>query len=40
MALSGFETMKRAAENNGFKIEKILQQEDSFLARLTKKDLN
>ncbi len=35
-----FETFKRAAENNGFKIEKILQQEDSFLARLTKKDLN
>lgn len=34
-----FETFKRAAENNGFKIEKILQQEDSFLARLTKKDL-
>lgn len=34
-----FETFKRAAENNGFKIEKILQEEDSFLARLTKKDL-
>lgn len=32
-----FETFKRAAENNGFKIEKILQQEDSFLARLTRK---
>ncbi|WP_027377585.1 class I SAM-dependent methyltransferase [Kaistella palustris] len=35
-----FETLKKAAENNGFKIEKILQQDDSFLARLTKKDLN
>ena len=35
-----FETLKRAAENNGFKIEKILQEEDSYLARLKKKDLN
>lgn len=35
-----FETLKRAGENNGFTIEKILQEEDSFLARLTKKDLN
>ena len=35
-----FETFKRAAENNGFKIEKILQEEDSYLARLIKKDLN
>ncbi len=35
-----FETLTRAVENNGFKIEKILQEEDSFLARLTKKDLN
>ncbi|WHF51689.1 class I SAM-dependent methyltransferase [Chryseobacterium gotjawalense] len=35
-----FETLKRAVENIGFKIEKILQEEDSFLARLTKKDLN
>lgn len=35
-----FETLKRAVENNGFKIEKILQEEDSYLARLTKKDLN
>ena len=34
-----FETFKRAAENNGFKIEKVLQEEDSYLARLTKKDL-
>lgn len=34
-----FDTFKRAAENNGFKIEKMLQEEDSFLARLTKKDL-
>lgn len=32
-----FETFKRAAENNGFKIEKIIQEEDSYLARLTKK---
>ena len=30
-----FETFKRAAENNGFEIEKILQEEDSYLARLT-----
>lgn len=35
-----FETFKRAAENSGFTIEKILQQEDSYLAKLTKKDLN
>lgn len=35
-----FETLSRAVENNGFKIEKILQEEDSYLARLTKKDLN
>ncbi|QOW08845.1 class I SAM-dependent methyltransferase [Kaistella flava (ex Peng et al. 2021)] len=35
-----FVTLTRAVENNGFKIEKILQEEDSFLARLTKKDLN
>ncbi len=35
-----FETLTRAVENNGFTIEKILQEEDSFLARLTKKDLN
>lgn len=34
-----FETLKRAVENNGFQIEKIVQEEDSFLARLTKKDL-
>lgn len=31
-----FNTLKRAAENNGFKIENILQEEDSYLARLTK----
>lgn len=31
-----FETLKNAAENNGFKAEKILQNEDSYLARLTK----
>ena len=30
------ETFKRAAENNGFKIEKILQEDDSYLAKLTK----
>jgi ubiquinone/menaquinone biosynthesis C-methylase UbiE len=32
-----FNTLKNAAENNGFKIEKILQDEDSYLARLFKK---
>ncbi len=32
-----FNTLKNAAENNGFKIEKILQDEDSYLAKLTKK---
>ena len=31
-----FETFKRAAENNRFKIEKILQEDDSYLAKLTK----
>ena len=31
-----YETLKNAAEYNGFKIEKILQEEDSYLARLTK----
>lgn len=35
-----FETFKRVAENNGLEIEKILQEEDSYLAKLTKKDLN
>jgi len=30
-----FNTLKNAAENNGFKIEKVLQDEDSYLARLT-----
>ncbi|HAP94907.1 class I SAM-dependent methyltransferase [Epilithonimonas hominis] len=30
-------TLKNAAENNGFKIEKVLQAEDSYLARLIKK---
>ena len=35
-----FGTLTRAVENNGFIIEKILQEEDSYLARLTKKDLN
>ena len=29
-----FNTLKNAAENNGFKIEKILQEDDSYLARL------
>lgn len=29
-----FKTLKNAAENNGFKVEKVVQQEDSFLARL------
>jgi len=32
-----FNTLKNAAENNGFKIEKLLQDEDSYLAKLTKK---
>ncbi len=32
-----FNTLKNAAEHNGFRIEKILQEEDSYLARLTKK---
>lgn len=32
-----FDTLKNAAENNGFKIEKVLQDEDSYLAKLMKK---
>ncbi|WP_072996561.1 class I SAM-dependent methyltransferase [Epilithonimonas mollis] len=32
-----FNTLKNAAEHNGFSIERILQDEDSYLARLTKK---
>ena len=32
-----FNTLKNAAENNGFKIEKVLQDEDSYLAKLSKK---
>lgn len=32
-----FKTLKNAAENNGFKIEKVLQDEDSYLAKLAKK---
>ncbi|WP_333854602.1 class I SAM-dependent methyltransferase [Epilithonimonas sp.] len=32
-----FDTLKNAAENNDFKIEKVLQAEDSYLARLSKK---
>ncbi len=31
-----FETLKNAAENNGFKIEKVLQEDDSYLAKLFK----
>ncbi|KPE52337.1 class I SAM-dependent methyltransferase [Chryseobacterium indologenes] len=31
-----FNTLKNAAEHNGFKIEKIIQDEDSYLAKLTK----
>ncbi|WP_262146976.1 class I SAM-dependent methyltransferase [Chryseobacterium foetidum] len=31
-----FNTLKNAAENNGFKIEKVLQDEDSYLAKLIK----
>lgn len=32
-----FNTLKNAAENNGFKIEKVMQENDSYLAKLTKK---
>ncbi|REC79108.1 SAM-dependent methyltransferase [Chryseobacterium elymi] len=32
-----FETLKNAAENNGFTIEKVMRDEDSYLAKLTKK---
>jgi SAM-dependent methyltransferase len=32
-----FDTLKNAAENNGFGIEKIMQDEDCYLAKLTKK---
>lgn len=32
-----FNTLKNAAENNGFIIEKVMQDEDSYLAKLTKK---
>lgn len=32
-----FTTLKNAAENNGFKVEKIMQDEDSYLTSLTKK---
>ena len=32
-----FNTLKHAAENNGFKIEMILKEDDSYLARLMKK---
>ncbi|PQA95127.1 SAM-dependent methyltransferase [Chryseobacterium shigense] len=32
-----FTTLKNAAENNGFTIEKVMQDEDSYLAKLTKK---
>lgn len=30
-----FNTLKNAAENNGFSVEKIMQTDDSFLAKLT-----
>lgn len=30
-----FETLKNAAESNGFKVEKIVQEEDSYLAKLS-----
>ncbi len=30
-----FNTLKNAAENNDFKVEKVLQSEDSYLAKLT-----
>ena len=32
-----FNTLKNAAENNGFVVEKVLQDEDSYLAKLIKK---
>lgn len=32
-----FNTLKNAAEHNGFKIEKVMQEEDSYLAKLTKR---
>lgn len=32
-----FATLQNAAENNGFSIEKIIQDEDAYLAKLTKK---
>lgn len=32
-----FFTLQNAAENNGFNIEKVMQDEDSYLAKLTKK---
>lgn len=32
-----FNTLTNAAENNGFKIEKVLQEEDSYLAKITKR---
>jgi hypothetical protein len=32
-----FNTLKNAAGNNGFRIEKVVQDEDSYLARLTEK---
>ena len=32
-----FDTLKNAAENNGLKIEKVLQDEASYLAKLSKK---
>lgn len=32
-----YNTLKNAAENNGFKIEKLLKDEDAYLAKLTKK---
>ncbi|AZA83016.1 SAM-dependent methyltransferase [Chryseobacterium lactis] len=32
-----FNTLKNAAENNGVKIERVLKDEDSYLAKLTKK---
>ncbi|KQT35924.1 methyltransferase [Chryseobacterium sp. Leaf405] len=32
-----FNTLKNAAENNGFHIEKVMQDEDSYLAKLIKK---
>lgn len=32
-----FNTLKNAVENNGFKIEKMITEENSYLAKITKR---